>query len=549
MGRYYNCIATHTDIHDHFLQGSCILDNLTPKRFSQLIDSGQEKLIIGGLKGIEKENLRLSQTGFIAQTPHPKAFGAALTHTSITTDYSEALMELITPPSVQITDSLNYLNKIHQFVYDHLPDEFLLAASMPCGIDGDKSIPIAQYGTSNIGQMKHIYRQGLGHRYGRTMQAIAGIHFNYSIPEQLWPTLQALNKNSQPAQDFIADQYFNLIRNFLNQGWLLLYLFGASPAICKNFFKDRPLTHNTFESFDNHTFYLPYATSLRMSDIGYKSDNQANLEIDYNSLVGYVNSLTAAIETPYADYKKIGLKNNGDYKQLNTNILQIENEFYNTIRPKQISASGEKPTLALQRRGIQYVEIRSLDLDIYHPSGIDTHTAHFLEAFLLTCLFQESPKSTPKQQQINNQNLSTVAHEGRRPDLLLNQNGKKITLTEWAINILESMAPICQTLDQGQIGNPYQNALTQQINCTTQPEQTPSAKIIADMQKNQQPFARFAIEQSRLHERHYRQQQLSTAETDTFTKMSILSKKRLAEIEASDRISFDDFLAQYFQQH
>jgi len=151
------------------------LDNLTLKRFSQLIDTGQEKLIIGGLTGIEKENLRLSQAGFIAQTPHPENFGAALTHASITTDYSEALMEFITPPFSQTTDSLNYLNKIHQFVYDHLPDEFLLAASMPCGIDGDKSIPIAQYGTSNIGQMKHIYRQGLGHRYGRTMQAIAGI--------------------------------------------------------------------------------------------------------------------------------------------------------------------------------------------------------------------------------------------------------------------------------------------------------------------------------------------------------------------------------------
>jgi glutamate--cysteine ligase len=334
----------------------------------------------------------------------------------------------------------------------------------------------------------------------------------------------------------------------LNQGWLLLYLFGASPAICKNFFKDRPLIDNIFESFDDHTLYLPYATSLRMSDIGYKSNNQARLEIDYNSLSGYVNSLTAAIETPYADYKKIGLKNNGEYRQLNTNILQIENEFYNTIRPKQISASGEKPTLALQRRGIKYVEIRSLDLDIYQPTGIETNTAHFLEAFLLTCLFQESPQCNKNQQHINNKNLSAVAHEGRRPDLLLDQNDKKITLKAWALNILESMTPICQTLDHGQINTPYQKALNQQINCIQNPDLTPSAKILADMRKTQQPFARFAIEQSRRHEHFYRNQQLNKEESDRFTEMSIQSKKRLAEIETNDHMSFDDFLAQYFQQ-
>lgn len=524
------------------------MDTLTPKRFSQLIDAGHEKLIIGGLTGIEKENLRLSQAGFIAQTPHPEPFGAALTHNCITTDYSEALMELITPPQPKITESINYLNQIHQFVYDQLPDEFLLAASMPCGIDGDRSIPIAQYGSSNIGQMKHIYRQGLGHRYGRTMQAIAGIHFNYSIPEQLWPALQTLTKSSLSEQDFIAEQYFNLIRNFLNQGWLLLYLFGASPAICKNFFKDRPLIDNFFEPFDDHTLYLPYATSLRMSDIGYKSNNQTSLEIDYNNLLDYVHSLTAAIETPYADYKKIGLKKNGEYLQLNTNILQIENEFYNTIRPKQISASGEKPTLALQRRGIKYVEIRSLDLDIFQPTGIETNTAHFLEAFLLTCLFQESTPCTKNQQQLNNENLSTVAHEGRRPDLLLKQNDNKVSLKAWALDILNSMSSICQVLDQGTTNTPYQKALNQQINRVNNPDLTPSAKILADMRKTQQPFARFAIAQSHHHEHFYRSQQLNQEESEMFFRMSIQSKKRLVEIEKNDHISFDDFLAQYFKE-
>ena len=160
---------------------------LSSTRLEQLLDNGHQHLLCGGLKGIEKESLRISKDGFIAQTPHPKALGSALTHPYITTDYSEALIELITPPFADIKDTLDYLRNIHQFVYDHLDNEMLLGASMPCGIDGDESIPIAEYGTSNIGRMKHVYRHGLWHRYGRTMQAIAGIHFNYSVPEALWP--------------------------------------------------------------------------------------------------------------------------------------------------------------------------------------------------------------------------------------------------------------------------------------------------------------------------------------------------------------------------
>ena len=121
-------------------------------------------------------------------------------------------------------------------MYDNLDNEHLLASSMPCGINGDESIPIAEYGSSNIGKMKHVYRQGLAHRYGRTMQAIAGVHFNYSVPEKLWPVLHRLEGSTESLEDYKSSAYFDLIRNFQRRGWLILYLFGASPAICKNFF-------------------------------------------------------------------------------------------------------------------------------------------------------------------------------------------------------------------------------------------------------------------------------------------------------------------------
>ena len=269
-----------------------------PDRLKYLIDQNQHQLLKQGLKGIEKESLRISERGIISQSPHPTGLGSALTHPYITTDYSEALLEFITPPFADIKQTLNYMHQLHQFVYPQLGDEMMLATSMPCGIDGDLSIPIAEYGSSNIGKMKHVYRKGLWHRYGRTMQAIAGIHFNYSVPEALWPALHSFSRSDASLENYISETYFGLIRNFQRQGWLILYLFGASPAICKTFFKSRPQLMEQFAEFDAHTLYHPYATSLRMSDIGYKSKNQAGLKIDYNSLDGYVASLSAAINTP-----------------------------------------------------------------------------------------------------------------------------------------------------------------------------------------------------------------------------------------------------------
>ncbi|MDD5633399.1 MAG: glutamate--cysteine ligase, partial [Methylococcales bacterium] len=406
--------------------------NKISKRLDQLQANGHQHLLCEGLKGIEKESLRIGIDGYIAQTPHPAALGSALTHPAITTDYSEALIELITPPFADVKDTLDYLYNIHQFVYDHLDNEILLGASMPCGIKGDESIPIAEYGSSNIGRMKHVYRHGLWHRYGRTMQAIAGVHFNYSVPETLWPALHQQENSQLSLEQFTADAYFGLIRNFQRLGWLILYLFGASPAICKSFFKSRPALTAQFEEFDQDTLYHPYATSLRMSDIGYKSKNQANLKIDYNSLSGYVDSLSKAIETPYPDYEKIGVKVNGGYRQLNGNILQIENEFYSTIRPKQIINSGEKPTLALKKRGVRYIEMRSLDLDLFNPIGIDEAKARFIEALLLTCLLKDSPPISDQEHQVNNANQLAVANFGRKPGLELFKGDQTILLQDWA---------------------------------------------------------------------------------------------------------------------
>jgi len=523
-------------------------NNNLSTRLEKLLANDHQHLLCEGLKGIEKESLRLANDGCIAQTPHPPALGSALTHPYITTDYSEALIELITPPFADVKDTLDYLHNIHQFVYDHLDNESLLGASMPCGIDGDESIPIAEYGSSNIGRMKHVYRHGLWHRYGRTMQAIAGIHFNYSVPEALWIALHQQENSQLSLEQFTADAYFGLIRNFQRLGWLILYLFGASPAICKSFFKSRPALMAQFEEFDQATLYHPYATSLRMSDIGYKSKNQANLKIDYNSLAGYVSSLSKAIETPYPDYEKIGVIVNGEYRQLNSNILQIENEFYSTIRPKQIINSGEKPTLALKNRGVRYIEMRSLDLDLFNPIGIDEAKARFIEALLLTCLFKDSPRISDQDHQVNNANQLAVANFGRKPGLELDKGNQKIPLQDWAAEILESMQPVCAILDKEDAGKPYSSALAQQRLLVENPDLTASARILDCMTQTRQPFSGFALNKSAEHARYFSVNKLDKIHTQAFDEMAELSLAKQKEIESKGQIPFDDFLKQYFSQ-
>lgn len=503
-----------------------------------------------GLKGLEKESLRTTPDGKISQAPHPITLGSALTHPYITTDYSEALMEFITPPYSDSRGAIAFLRDIHQFVYDNLADELLLATSMPCAIHGDNSIPIAYYGTSNIGRMKQVYRRGLGHRYGRAMQAISGVHFNYSIPETFWPMYQVHEKHSGEIGDFIADCYFSIIRNFLRCGWLVLYLFGASPAICRSFLHDRHGLLDEFEYLDDYSLYKPCATSLRMSDIGYKNSSQSELNVSYNSIDQYIASLTTAIETPHPQYSRIGIAPNGEYRQLNDSILQIENEYYSTIRPKQIANSGEKPTLALKHRGVRYIEIRSLDVNIFRDVGVDENTLNFLEALILTTLFQENRPVPASEASHINQNLLTVANDGRNPQVELIRGDRPARLRDWALEICEEMRPVCEILDGNNPGRAaYATALDSAIAAINEPALTPSSRLLAEIEKTGEPFAAHAQRVSAQYAAEFRSRHLSGKRLADFQKISRQSLEEQQELEQNNTDSFDVFLRKYFEQH
>lgn len=514
------------------------------KRLTQLKHS---HLFENSAIGLEKESLRVNPEGSIAQTPHPEALGSALTHPFITTDYSEALIELVTPPKQTIPGALNFLRDTQQFVYQHLDKELLWATSMPCVVAGETSIPIAEYGTSNSGMMKHVYRRGLGYRYGRVMQVIAGVHFNYSFPADFWPLYAELENDSRAVQDFISESYMALIRNLQRFGWMIPYLFGASPAICKSFLG---AAATSLENFDEYTYYGPFATSLRMGDIGYQNnkENEHGVKANYDSLDTYIDSLTVATETPCPDYEKIGVQVDGEYRQLNANILQIENEYYTTIRPKQILNGNEKPSLALKRRGVAYIELRSLDVNAFDPLGINEQQLHFLEAFLLFCLLHDSPPFTAQERKEIDANELLTAHHGRDPALELTRNGKKLLLSDWALELCTEIENSCTLLDANKPNQPYKHSVSAQREKVMHPELTASARILDEMRNNREPFFHFANRMSKIHQHFFLNCPTSESRQKLFIEAVSKSVEDQKAREAADDHDFTEYLRRYFAQ-
>jgi glutamate--cysteine ligase len=520
-----------------------VVDKKFESRVAGLVNSGERGVLRGGRKGVEKESLRVSPDGRIAHTRHPDALGAPLTNDHITTDYSESLIELVTPPFGETWELLQYLCDIHQFVYRHLDEELLWSTSMPCAFSGDADIPLAQFGTSNVGRMKTIYRHGLGVRYGRIMQAISGVHFNYSFSPRLWDAFEAIEKSKSARQDFVSEQYYAVLRNYRRYGWLILYLFGTSPAVSKSFFAGREISLPTL---DDDTVYEPFGTSLRMSDIGYRNKNQATVSISVNGLSDYVRDLSSAISTPYPPYEKIGVKVNGEYLQLNANILQIENEYYSFIRPKRIARSGERPTKALQRAGVEYVEVRALDVSAFDPVGVNQNKLRFLEAFVALCLLRNSEPISRGEQDALDANHLLVARRGREPGLRLNREGRDFPMADWARELLDSMQGLCELLDQGEAARPYTAALEQQRTKIDDVERTPSARLLTEMRQSGESFFQLSRRMSKLHKDYflglYPPNQQRLAEFAAAARESHDAQRR---IEAADTLDFDSYLAQY----
>ncbi len=521
------------------------MNHRVQQRLERLIAADQGALLAEAQVGLEKEGLRMAESGVIAQTSHPAALGSALTHPFITTDYAEALLEFVTPPSTDSAEALGFLHDLHVFTQQRLDNELIWAASMPCVVDGENSIRIAEYGDSNSGRFRHLYRRGLGARYGKTMQVIAGIHFNYSLPETFWPIYQQLEQDNQPLQSFIDQSYFALIRNVQRYNWLLLYLFGASPALCKSFLRQQ--SHG-LQEFDRNTWYDPEATSLRMSDIGYSNRRRCRMQVSHDSLADYIKSLRWALHTDCPPFVALGVKVDGDYRQLNSRVLQVENEYYSAIRPKCPPLQGERPLLALQRRGVAYVELRSSDIDVFHSTGLNEPQLRFMEAFLLFCLFHDSPMISKSEQAEMNHNQLLAARQGRKPGLCLQQAGNERCLKDWGLELCFAMQGLCEQLDQAYHSDAYTQSLQVQIEALRDSDRTPSARMLAAMRAEHVGFYHFAQARSLDYAQRFRHTVLAP---ERERQLQSLVEQSLAEqqaCETADQPAFADYLKAYLNQ-
>jgi len=510
------------------------------QRLQLLQQSDINPLLRGCLHGIERESLRVATTGTLALTRHPVALGSTLTHASITTDYAEPLLEFITKAHADSADTLDELEQIHRFTHSVLGDELLWSPSMPCQLPPEADIPIAYYGESNTGRFKYLYRLGLALRYGKTMQCIAGIHYNFSIPEQLWARMQQAEGDTRSPQDYQSDRYIALTRNFRRYSWLLMYLFGASPAVDASFVRN--MKHK-LEPFDGDTFYLPYATSLRMSDLGYQSNAQAGITPCYNNLQNYTESLLKAVSTPYPAYVEAGTHDSsGQWQQINTNILQIENEYYSTIRPKRITEGDERPVEALIKRGIQYVEARCIDINPFLPLGIDLPQARFLDSFMLYCALEDSPLLSGNECPQAQQNFMDVVKRGREPGLQLIEHGQTVSLTDWSQRLLNKIAKSATLLDSAYGTREHSAAVVMQQAKLDNVSLTPSAQVLEQMRSRMCSFAELALDLSREHAELLKSRPV---DSEHFAQLAAASLQQQAAIEQADSGDFDQYMQQY----
>ena len=497
-------------------------------------------------RGIEKESLRVTPTGQLSQKRHPNPLGSALTHPNITTDFSEAQLELITDTHRDVDACLHQLREIHQVVSRNISSELLWCSSMPCMLPEDSRIPIAQFGESNIATAKTVYRRGLALRYGAKMQTISGIHYNFSISNETWSRIFGKSHDRNELIAIRNQHYFSLIRNFRKNAWLLLYLFGASPAVCDCFVKGR--VHH-LKKMNNGTNFLPYATSLRMGPLGYQSDAQSSISVSYNNLTSYAQSLYDALTQPYPPYAAIGLTDENKPIQLSNALLQIENEFYGTIRPKQPVQYGERPLLALNRRGVEYVEVRCIDLDPYQDIGIDKETVALIDTFLLFCLLSESSNDSTEENRSNSENQYLIAERGRDPSLKLTRDKDYVSVKSWGTDVIEACQPFALRLDEANHTNIHTQSLANALKCLNNPEETPSARVLRDIEgKHNGSYFDFVMSLSSRYTERLKHDKLSREILIKHNNNAASSSIKQQNVEQDEQLDFEEFRKEYISQ-
>jgi glutamate--cysteine ligase len=492
--------------------------------------------------GLEKEGLRVDKdTGALAPTPHAEALGSALTHPHITTDYSEALLEFVTATYDTPRAALAELESLQAYSATVLGNERIWPLSMPCLLpESDSDIPLAYYGESHLGRLKTVYRRGLGFRYGRQMQTIAGVHFNLSWSDAFWHWRATLDghKTDQDSRQIRDTGYFHTIRNYRRIQWLFMLLTGASPAVDASF---RLLAMDRFK-IANRTRIAADATSLRMSDLGYQSAAQESINICFNHLDTYCETLARAVHQPWPTYEGLGLKDEAGFKQLNTAVLQIENEYYSSIRPKRVQQAAERPVRALINRGVEYLEIRAIDLNPYARNGISETEACLITLLMTACAVAESPHNSDEECVAISGLNARATWAGRRDSQHFDTER---TFRKAGLDVLASLDGLAEVLDRAQATQGHTDALQDarvrlQGDCPLLSEEVEASSIARG-------HLEFGLAQAELHHHNLIAQTTPEGRAE-FARLASDSLRTQQDIESQDQGSFDDFVTAFINQ-
>jgi glutamate--cysteine ligase len=475
-------------------------------RFSDLItyfsSEDTRGLLLKGKWGIEKESLRVKEDGSLAMTPHPAVFRDKGFYPNVITDFSESQLEIITPPSDSIEKMYFFLEALNTKVVQAISDELLWPQSMPGPLPAEAAIPIARFDNSEKGRLKEIYRSGLALRYGKKVQMISGIHYNFSFHDVFWTAMMDALHVSSDRQAFINDASCALVRNVLRYRWLLIYLFGASPVADETYHtKVAPAVNDKdcFKTLDSgFEFCTRNATSLRMSRFGYENAMNSRLLVSYNSLGDYIRDIRTILSTKNDDYAKLGIFKNGKQIQLNDNQLQLENEFYSPVRFKQIPGDNETQLDALEKRGVKYLEIRAFDINPFEKNGISLEQLCFTHVFILFCLFEQSPLFTGDEFDLMNLNAHKMSLMGRIEGVRLHDaGGKSHSVPAWGTSVIEKLRIIAELLDKKSGKTLYADSVEHEYQKLVDKSLLPSSRILEEMKQKKETYLEFNLRRAR----------------------------------------------------
>ena len=414
-------------------------------------DESLEDYFIKANFGLEKENVRVTESGNLALTPHPKAFGDREKNAYIKTDFSESQLEMVTPVCNTLEEVYSFICNLNKVVSLEIMKngEFLWPQSNPPILPREEEIPIAKLSNRE----DELYRENLSYKYGKKKQVISGIHYNFSFKEEFIKLLYKELKVEKDFREFKDDIYLRMARNFQKYHWLLIYLTGASPVFHESYIEE---IKEEGEKLGEDSYYIKDDTSLRNSSYGYK--NKKDYYVSYNSIEEYASDIKNLVKDKE---------------------IQSIKEYYNPIRLK--SLGSEDMLESLLHKGIDYLEVRLLDLDPLSIQGVSKETLYLVHLFMIYTLLKENKEITYKDQEEFFKNHDMVALKGRNEDAVIHENGVPVLLKDKGREILSEMDEIVEILFSN--NEEFKNVIKRALEKINNPHDTISEKLIKDIKE------------------------------------------------------------------